>query len=131
MTMFSVADDIIGLPVVCSIAEPWDFESEDGDNRLTGHITAISDMKGDYQWCICTCSRFVVGKVAINSICIVDRYQHSQSLISRLTGGEIVNANFLYSSDGRELSVDAIVEAIKTKRGLSFLAGSVRIKRSG
>ncbi len=125
--MSNLINRIVGRRISASIGEPWDFESEAGQNRLEGTVIAISE-SGEYaQWCLCDVSAFTVAENRITKVGIVDRYAEGTRLPERLARGERVGANFVYDASGRDLTPATLTYALATKSGLAFLAGSVQV----
>lgn len=118
---------LVGRSVSASIVEPWDFESDAGQNRLEGRITAVSGDADPTQWCLCTVSEFRKDGNPVTTVGIVDRYAAPDTLPQRLERGDKVGANFVYDPSGRDLTPDDLRSALASKSGLEFLAGSVQV----
>ena len=125
--MSNHTDDLVGRSVSASIAEPWDFESDAGPNRLDGRVMAVSGAGDSVQWCLCAVSEFRKDRNPVTMVGIVDRYAAQDALLQRLARGEKVGANFVYDASGKDLTADDLRSALANKSGLAFLAGSVQV----
>lgn len=123
--MSSHTGNLVGRSVLASIGEPWDFESDAGQNRLEGRVTAVSSAADAVQWCLCTVSKFRGSGNRVTTVGIVDRYAAHGSLPERLERGERVGANFVYDASGNDLTPEDLSADLASKSGLAFLAGSV------
>jgi hypothetical protein len=109
------------------IAEPWDFVSGAGKNLLEGRIMQLSTSTCSHEWIICKIIPFIVGENNIQQVAIVRRYADTDSIANKLIGGESVGVNIVYEPHQGIISVERLNEALHKKRGLSFLAGSVKL----
>ncbi len=119
--MSSRTDSLVGRPITASIGEPWDFQSEAGQNRLEGSITAVSGLSEPVQWCLCAVSAFGDAHRRVSRVGIVERYAEDTALLGRLAQGEKVGANFVYDPSGNELTKATLRAALGSKKGMAFL----------
>jgi len=117
----------VGATVVASIGEPWDFESDAGQNRLNGSVIQESAPNETPQWCLCEVSPFLSQGRSISKVGVFRRHVGGQDIVDRLAAGERVVVNFAYDATGAELSEARLKSAISSKSDLSFLAGSVQL----
>lgn len=124
--------DLIGKKIECSIGEPWDFESEAGQNKITGEIIDISteeDRKlGVKDWVLCKIIPFNIEKNRISFVYASKRYVEDD-LIKDLMDGKSVVCNFPYDRSGKELSNSKIREVYLNNNfeGFGGLTGSIKI----
>ena len=126
--MSNPIDALVGRSVIASIGEPWDFESAAGKNRLEGVIVAVAPRNEATPWCLCTVSSFGDARRPITMVGAVRRYACEGEFLDVLAQGKTVGANFLYEPNGYVLTVTALREALRCRRGLKFLAGSLRVE---
>jgi hypothetical protein len=125
--MSNRTDSLVGRLVSASIGEPWDFESDAGQNRLDGRVTAVSAATDSVQWCLCSVSEFRKDGNVVRTVGIVDRYAAQDALPQRLARGERVGANFVYDAGGKDLTPGDLRSALGSTSGLAFLAGAVQL----
>ncbi|NIX77458.1 hypothetical protein [Microvirga terricola] len=126
----SIQDQIarlIGRAVECSVGEPWDFQSEAGQNRLTGVIIAAAAPDDNPSRVLCRVSKFTSSDHSVNYIQATTRSASSGDLIESLLAGERVPSNlaFRYSWNNPEA-----VTFLDTRQPITdgtWLIGSIRL----
>jgi hypothetical protein len=124
--------DLIGKKIECSIGEPWDFESEAGQNKIKGEIIDISteeDKKlGIKNWVLCKIIPFSLEGKKITFFYASKRYTEDD-LIKDLMNGKSVTCNFPYDKSGKELTGNRIrkAELEKNPENFGWLIGSIKI----
>jgi hypothetical protein len=119
--------EIIGRSFIASIGEPWDFESDAGENRLDGRVMAISNDDEHVQWCLCKVSPFSRNGHSVNTVGIVRRYASDDRIIDTLLQNGKVGANLIYDETGSNLSEGKLRDALASGRGCAFLVGTVEL----
>ena len=117
-------EKLINKKVVIAIGEPWNFESDAGENILNGTINLVSN-ESEIEWLRCDVSPFDFEGQEIKSVVAVHRYAH-QSFQSLLDGEQVI-CNFMYESTGKELSAQQVSEIILKKIQINFLIGSIQL----
>jgi len=124
--------NLIGKKIECSIGEPWDFESEAGQNKIMGEIIDVSNEEdkklGVKDWVLCKITPFNIGRNKISFVYASKRYV-KDDLIKGLIDGKSVVCNFPYDKSGKNLSNVKIREAYLDNNfeGLGGLTGSIKI----
>jgi hypothetical protein len=112
---------------IASIGEPWDFSSSVGANRLEGVILNIIRAKEGQPVIHCAVSPFDVFGVKVSEIVAVNRYVGSQDVEAVLSAGKAATMNFIFSSSGKAISADEILDFLTHSQSRSFLIGSMTL----
>jgi hypothetical protein len=118
---------LVGAKILASVAEPWDFTSEAGDNVLAGRVAAASAAADPVEWLLCEVAPFTRGERKVCTVAAVRRYRGDGDLLQRLRSGEAVGVNLLYDPAGQSLDAKRTRLALREQRGLEFLVGSLRV----
>jgi len=124
--MSNHSSTLIGRRFEATVAEPWDFDSEDGDNVLTGTVLEISCDTENFEWIRCRSALFGINR-AVSEVAVVSRHRNTEPLLTSLAEGKKVGVNILYDPSGQSLDAQRIQHALRTSAGLSFLAGEIAI----
>ena len=124
--------DLIGKKIECSIGEPWDFESEAGQNKIIGEIIDVSNDEDSKlnidDWVLCRVMPFKINQASIDMIYGTVRH-YGFDLFDELMNYKSVSCNFPYDKSGKELTVDRIrkAELEKNPENFGWLIGGIKI----
>lgn len=116
-------EDLIGSKVVVSVGEPWDFDSEDGQNVLFGEITAASEPYipvRDQRVEVAVTPFTARDGSNVDYLVAVSRYQDDVGIVEYLLAGSAIEVNLHY---------DEQVQLQNMPEGSSpFLIGGVHLR---
>ena len=115
--------DLINKFFSAIISEPWDFNTDVGENSIKGKIMDI--VEDDIL--LCKVSSFTHQDVIISNLAVVNRYVGSVNFLDSLLKKENTTANFMFSLDGHEFIEATVVEELKSNKGIGFLVGYLKI----
>lgn len=119
-----VGELLLGRKVELSIGEPWDFESEDGENVLKGIIVAVRGAETDHrdQEVVLETTLFTASTGhRIDRLVASARYEDQVGIMEHLARGEDAEVNFDYS--------DQVPEGERDPKSLPFLIGGFHLLR--
>jgi len=120
--------ELIGKSFQASIGEPWDFESDAGQNRLEGAIQQmVLDQSGN-PLLLCEVIPFSSSGKRISSVIAVNRYTGSQNLIDVLSMSGSVTLNFMFQRSGEIFSAEDVESVLRRAADCSFLVGTMKLK---
>lgn len=125
--MYNHTVDLVGRPFHASIGEPWDFESDAGQNRLVGVIQRMALDKTGNVLLICDVIPFMASGKKVTSVVAVNRYNRSQNPVDVLKMSGSATMNFMFKRSGEIFSVEDIEQALLREDSCSFLVGSMKL----
>ena len=120
--------DLVGKSFHASIGEPWDFESDAGQNRLEGKIQQIIfDVSGN-PLLLCEVVPFSSSGIRIGSVVAVNRYVSSQNIIDVLSTAGSATLNFMFQRSGKVFLEEETESVLSQAEACSFLVGTMKLK---
>ncbi len=120
--------DLIGKSFHVSIGEPWDFESNAGQNLMKGRIREIVFDQTGSPLILCEVIPFSSSGRSISSIVAVNRYQNTQDVIESLRLSGSAGLNFIFRRSGEIFSVDNVETVLNRGADCSFLVGTMKLE---
>lgn len=127
--MFNHIADLVGKSFSASIGEPWDFESDAGQNKLEGKIQKIVFDNARNPLLFCEVSPFSFSGNRISQVVAVNRYISSQDVINDLSVTGTATLNFIFQKSGDSFSVDGIDSTLGSLTNCSFIVGTMKLKQ--
>jgi hypothetical protein len=115
-----------GVEIEGSVGEPWDFESDAGPNRISGHVEAVSPSASTSGWLLCQVEPFVHSGRTVDHVVAVLRYASTETF-DDFCAGRRIGVNLVFDPS-RGVVRSADVSAILATPGHPFLAGSIQIR---
>ncbi len=120
-------DDLVGRTFYASIAEPWDFESDAGQNKLEGTIQrALFDRYGNVLL-LCQVVPFFFATKRIDEVVAVNRYQGSQDVLDALRAKGTATLNFMFQRSGGAFQDGSIEISLSDRRSCGFVVGTMHL----
>lgn len=120
--------DLVGKSFQASIGEPWDFESDAGQNRLEGKIQQIVFDQSGNPLLLCEVIPFLSAEKRISSVVAVNRYAGSQNLIDALSLSGSATLNFMFQQSGEMFSAEDVEQDLRREADCGFLVGTMKLK---
>jgi hypothetical protein len=120
--------DLVGRLFYASIGEPWDFESDAGQNRLEGKIRQIVFDRSGSPLLLCEVIPFLSSGKRISSVVAVNRYTGNQNLIDALSMSGSAILNFMFQRSGEVFSAEDIEAVLRRTLSCGFLVGTMKLK---
>lgn len=125
--MFNHTDDLIGKSFFATISEPWRFESELGQYKLSGKILKVFFHRDGDPLILCEVTPFLNNGKKITEVVGVNRYLSSQNVIESLKNGE-ATLNFMFQKSGNPFDdVDNLDVILQDKEKCGFLIGDMKL----
>lgn len=90
---------LVGRAVAVSVGEPWDFESEDGQNVLLGAIESVDLARGERaaQEVVLSVTPFRAKEgITVRRLRATARYEDGEGIVEHLLRGEDAEVNLHY-----------------------------------